>query len=170
MNFKSLFSGKKDNIYGIEKGDTSISKQAYDMLLKAEGHMKELKAIILTDNIILKDAKLAELENSLLLMKSKVETLRMDVKRIMDIEVQNRDIITIHDDQYLEDKYNRLGQMSEALEDLTELLRQRPTSPDLRREFMGFIYGKMNVLADSMNNIITDDKNLEQMYSKLAAM
>lgn len=167
MGLSDLFRKPKSSIYSIERRDIEINKDVFALMNKAEANLKELRDAVREGNLSWKDAKLAELENNFLLLKSKVETLRGDLKMIIDLEVQNKDYVTIHDDAYLEDKYNRLSTMNDVLDELVDLLGARPGLSELRKELIDYIYGKINLLIDAINNIINDDRHLESVYSKL---
>ncbi len=165
--FSAFRKEKGPRIFNIEKKDIDLNKEVFSLMLRVEENLKDLKDSLREGNVIVKDAKLAELENNFLMLKSKVDTLLSDVKLIMDIEVQNKDYITIHDDEYLEDKYNRLNQMSDILEELADLARSKPALDALRNDLINYIYGRVNILVDDVNNIINDDRHLEGLYSKI---
>ncbi len=165
--FSFVGKSKGSRIYSIEKKDVALNKEIFSLMLRVEDNLKELKDAVRDKNVIIKDAKLAELENSFLLLKSKVDSLLSDVKMIMDIEVQNKDYISIHDDAYLEDKYNRLNQMGDVLDELVDLMREKPASDALKGDLLAYIFGRVNILVDAVNNIINDDRYLEGLYSKI---
>jgi hypothetical protein len=168
MRIKELFGGNRNTIYGVELRDIDLSKEIFGLMLKVEGNLNGLKEALRKENPLFKNAKIAELENNFLMLKSKVEALRTDVKMIMDIEVQNKDYIMINDEGYLEDKYERLTLMSSVLDELIDLMIAKPSAIELRRDLIEYVYGKVNILVDAVNNIINDDKHLESTYSKLS--
>ena len=157
------------SLHHKEMKDVEISKQMFNLIIKIEEIMKNLKEALDKGDLLNKSAKVAELENTLMLMKSKADGLRTDVRSIMDLEVQNKDYITIHDDIFLQDKYERLGIIGDVLEELVDLLKENPTAPEFKKEFLSFIYNKLNDIIFNVNNIINDDKHLESTYSKLEA-
>jgi len=139
------------------------------MIVKTEKILDELKKYLLESNMSYKEAKLAELENALLNMKAKVDALRLDVHRILDIELKHKDFILLNDDFYLKDKLARIDTMSHVLEELLDLIAERPAINELK-EMLNYIYGRMNSLVDSINNISSDDKRLEEVYSRLRSI
>jgi hypothetical protein len=88
------------------------------------------------------------------------------MKSIVDIETQNKDFISFNDDYYIRDKLNRLELISDALDELLELTNEKPAANELKG-LTEFIYGKINVLVDAVNNIISDDTHLQGVYSKI---
>lgn len=168
MRLKEFFSGaRKPEIYELELNDIVVSKEMSRIMVRVEEKLQELKDLLSKSDVVVKDAALSELENSFLKLKSKVDGVLADVKRILDIEVQNKDYLTIHDDGYLEDKYKRLELLSDVLEDLLQLISQKPSVDELRESLLKFMYERVNIMVDSVNNVINDDKHLESTYAKL---
>jgi hypothetical protein len=162
---KELF--KKDpELYSIQRNSIVVNKELFGLIVKTEKILDELKIYLVKDSVSLKEAKLAEFENSLLNMKSKVDALRLDVQRILDIELEHKDYILLNDDFYLKDKLYRVETMTQILEELLDLVSSKPALNELK-EMMNYIYGRMNTLVDSVNNITSDDKRLENVYSRL---
>ncbi|MCC7574338.1 hypothetical protein KO361_02000 [Candidatus Woesearchaeota archaeon] len=162
---KELFK-KESELYSIEKNSVLINKEVFSLIVKTEKILDELKNYLDSGKVSFKDAKLAEFENSLINMKSKIDSLRLDVQRILEIELKNKDYILLNDDFYLKDKFSRIDTMSQIIDELLDLINERPAVSELK-EMTSYLYSKMNSLADSVNNIITDDKYLEDVYSRL---
>lgn len=169
MDILNLFR-KRSKIYAIELDDIKLNREIFNLVLKAENHLNELSKVINNDDVSSKDAKLSELENSFLHIKSKVDSLRADIDRILSLEIKNKDYITIHDDGYLDDKGMRLRTMSEALEDMIDLINNRPSIQDLKRSLLNEIYARVNFLIDNLNVIIQDDRYLQGTYEKLESV
>ncbi len=165
---KSLFN-KEPELYSIEKNSIKVNKDLFDLIVKSEKILDELKRYLSEDKVSYKEAKLAEFENALLNIKSKIDSLRIDVQRIFNIELKNKDYVLLNDDFYLKDKMSRIETMSQIIDELLDMLSERPAISDLKG-MMSYIYGKMNSLVDSVNNISGDDKRLEEVYSKLREM
>ena len=166
MRFLKELFNKDPEIYSIEKNSIQINKELFDLIVKAEKVMDELKTYLAEDKVSFKDAKLAELENNLLNMKSKVDSLRIDVQRILNIEMKHKDYVLLNDDFYLKDKLARVETMGQVLDELLDLISERPAINELK-EVVGYMYGRINSLVDSVNNITSDDKRLEEVYSRL---
>jgi len=164
--FYSLFQ-RKSKIYAIELDDLKINKAMFNLIGEVEDNIKELSRVIRQDNIGSKDAKLSELENNFMRLKGKVDSLREDVERIISLEIQNKDYITIHDDGYLADKAGRLESMSLELDELIDLIMTRPSMSDLKAHLLNDIYARVNNIIAFVNNVINDDKHLQESYSKL---
>lgn len=169
MDILKLFK-KRSRLYAIELDDEKINKEIFSIITKVERHLSDLSGVITEKDVDLKNATLYELENNFLSMKSKIDSLRSDIERILSIEIENKEYLTIHDDGYLEDKRERLKRMSEALEDLVDLIMTRPALNDLRSGLMNEIYARTNFLVENLNNVIEDDKNLLLAYEKLEAL
>lgn len=163
--FRELFS-KEPELYAIEKRSVQTNKALFDLIVKSEKVLNELKNYLGEDKISLKEAQLAEFENVLINIKSKVDSLRIDVQRILNIEMKHKDFILLNDDFYLKDKLSRIDTMSQVIDELLDLVGERPSSSDLK-EMMSYIYGRINTLVDSVNNVSSDDKYLEEVYSRL---
>ena len=161
-----LFKIKKPHLLTLEEQSIKLNKDVFDLLVKCEKNLDELKQAVNSNNPYTKDAKLAELENKFLNLRTKIDAIRNDMKSIMDIETQNKDFIGINDDLYFTDKMNRLDSISAALDELVELTGEKPAANELKG-MSDFIYGKINVVVDAVNNIINDDKQLENTYSKI---
>ena len=163
--FKNLFE-KKPKLHALQVSSMEVNKSLFELIVKTEKILDELKAFLDDGNVSLKEAKLAEFENALLNMKSKVDSLHLDVQRILDIELEHKDYILLNDDFYLKDKLFRVETMTQVLEELLDLVNSKPALNELK-EMMNYIYGRMNTLVDSVNNITSDDKRLENVYSRL---
>ena len=166
MKFLKELFRKDPELYSIQRNSIVVNKELFNLIVKTEKILDELKIYLVKDSVSLKEAKLAEFENSLLNMKSKVDALRLDVQRILDIELEHKDYILLNDDFYLKDKLYRVETMTQVLEELLDLISSKPALNELK-EMMNYIYGRMNTLVDSVNNISSDDKRLEQVYSRL---
>lgn len=166
MNFLKEMFNKEPNLYLIEKNSILVNKEIFSMIVKSEKVLDELKGYLASDNISFKDAKLAEFENYLLNIKSKVDALKLDVQHILDIELKHKDYILLNDDFHLKDKLSRINTMTQVLEELLDLISEKPAVNELK-EMLVYIYGRINILVDSVNNISSDDKRLEEVYSRL---
>ncbi|MFA6073704.1 MAG: hypothetical protein WC758_06315 [Candidatus Woesearchaeota archaeon] len=166
MSLFAIFTRHKPVMLKFEEQTIQLNKEIFDLLLKCETDLDELKKHIASNNSSMKDAKIAELENKFLNMHSKVDGIIIDMNRIIALETQNRDFITINDDTHIYDKMKRLTLISSTLDELLELTHEKPAASELEG-MIPFIYGRITLLIDAVNNIINDDKNLEGTYSKL---
>ncbi|MGV8169345.1 MAG: hypothetical protein ACP5N3_04785 [Candidatus Nanoarchaeia archaeon] len=162
----ALFRSHKPKMLEAEDKSISLSKDVFNLLLKCETDLSELKSFVNSDKLSMKDAKLAEMENNFLNMRVKIDAIRSEMKIVIDLETQNRDFVGFNDDAYLKDKLNRLDIISSALEELLEIIAEKPAAADMKGLVDKF-YEKINLLVDAVNNIINDDKQLENTYSKL---
>lgn len=163
----NFFKKKKPEIYEIELADLRINEQITKLIVDAESKLSQLNDIIKKGDVSNKDYELSELENSFQNLKSKIDALKTDLQRILDIELINKDYVTIHDEGFLEDKFQRLNIISDALDDLIGLMTSKPPLSELRESLLANIYDKINTIITSVRNIINDDKHLEEIYVNL---
>ncbi len=170
MIFENLFKSKKrmPRIYEIEKKDSKINKQMFDLILEVENVLNDLKDAVESDKTSAKHAKVAELENVLLRLSSKVEAVREDVNTIMSIKTQNSDFIALNDEEYLRDKLENIDRISKALDELVDLVSHRPSSEELKRYVVDYLSSRISMVVDALNKIVKDDKQLNFVYSRLA--
>jgi hypothetical protein len=150
-----------------EEHSIQLNKSIFNLLLKCEKDLGELKTAMTSGSASTKAAKLAELENSFLNIRTKIDSIKTDMNLIVNLETQNRDFIGFNDDRYIADKLSRLESISQALEELLDLASEKPAANELKSGMLEFIYGKINIIVDGVNNIINDDKQLEGTYSKI---
>lgn len=160
------FFEKQPKIYEIEERDIAINKEIFSLITLIEENLTLLKESIDKGNIGYKDVKLAELENNFLMLKSKIEGIRTDINEIMNIEVAQKEFITINDDVHLQDKLNRLELISDALEELIQIMTERPAFEELKG-LNDTIYSKINIIIDAINYVINDDRYLENAYARI---
>ena len=162
-----LFGKKKSFIYGLEEKDIAISREIMDLLSRVQSNLNELRTFIDANDITSINASLSELRNKFILLKSKAEAILVDVQSIMNKEIQLKNSILLNDEEYLQDKYQNLNSMVQELDSLIEIIGARPSTEELRNEYMGFMFGKLNSIIDSANKIINDDRELEHVYASI---
>jgi hypothetical protein len=163
---QTFFGKSKPMMVLSEEDAVKLNKNIFDLLVRCETDLAELRTSISSNNASLKEAKLAEIENKFLNIRAKIDAIRNDMKNIIDIETQNKDFILFNDDNFIQDKMKRLDIISTTLDELLELTGEKPAASELRG-MVDYIYGKINILIDAVNNIISDDKHLDSTYSKL---
>jgi hypothetical protein len=166
MKLKDLFKKWKPVMLQSEEDSIKLNKDIFDLLLKCEQDLTQLKTYLNSEKTSMKEAKIADIENNFLNMRVKIDAIRNDMKSIIDVEIQNKDFISFNDDFFIKDKMNRLETISNALDELLELTSEKPAANELKG-MADFIYSKINILVDAVNNIISDDKHLEGTYSKI---
>jgi hypothetical protein len=166
MSLLSIFRRPKSRMLQAEENTISMNKDVFDLLLRCDKHNNELREEINSEKPYLKDAKLAELENDFLNIRSKIDAMQNEMRLIIDIETQNKDFIGFNDDTFIQDKLKNLEAISAALEEVLELVAETPSLNDLKG-VVDFIHEKINFLLNAVNSIINDDRNLEVTYSKI---
>lgn len=165
--FESLFKKKRSRLYSIQLNDIEISKEISRLISKVGLDIDSLRSILASDNMTAKFAKMAELESSFRLIKIKLEAIDKDLREIRSIEVQNKDFVYLNDEDYLKDKLFNVSRMIEVLDRLLDLVSERPSSSDLRSEYLEYIRSNMGVIEESFNSVVSDDKQLVNVYSKI---
>ncbi len=170
MIFEGLFRSRKKGprILELELKDSQLTKKIFDLIVDIEAVLSDLKKAVEIDNDTAKYAKLAELENVLLRLSSKVEAIREDANLIMSIKTQNSDFIALNDDEYLRDKLENLDRISKSLDELIDLVSHRPSFEELKRYVIDYVSSRISLVIDALNNIIKDDKQLIFVYSRIS--
>lgn len=168
-NFIRVFKGKS-NLSLIHDKSRALNKELFSRITKIEEHLDELTSIINSQNLTAKYAKLAELENDFILMKSKIDGIKMEMQEIIELQRRHRYTVIIDDQEYLDDKSKNLEEINYYLEELIQLVGQRPSNEDLRNEFLKFLSKRVNIIVNDINNIITDDRQLDSIYSDLTKL
>ena len=165
----SIFSiGKSSRIYELEEQDIKLLAAARNIVSRIEYDVGVLKNVLARDgDMTAKDSAVAELNNKFMLLRSKIEMIRVHIKEIISMEVQNKDFVLLNDEDYLRDKSDNLNNISYYLEQLIDLLSSKPTSDELKSEFVEYINNKISYVVEGLNNVINDDKHLESIYARI---
>jgi hypothetical protein len=166
MGLQALFRKQKPVMMQSEEDAIKLNKDIFNLILYCEHDLAELKKFLSSEQTAMGAAMLADLENKFLSIRTKIDAIKNDMKSIVDLEIQNKDYILFNDDEYIKDKLARLDTLSATLDELLELTSEKPVANELKG-MVDFIYGKINILIDAVNNIISDDKHLDGTYSKL---
>lgn len=169
MDLLSIFHKKEPILIQIEHSDLKINEQIEKLVNQTSKKLFELNEIVKKSDITDLSSKLAEFENIFTRIKGKVDSLLVDVETITGIESQNRNFILLNDGAYLMDKKEKLQEMSAALEELIELMIQHPGIWELKHDLLGFIYGKLSVIKDSIMSIKNDDEHMLSIYKQIEA-
>ncbi len=164
--FDNLFR-RGSRLYALQLNDMEIMKDLEKLTNKLKSDINVLQQVLVSDNMTEKFAKLAEMESSFRIMKIKIDAIAKDLSDIRNIEMQNRDFIYLNDDDSLRDKIENINNISNILDRLLELVREKPSSQELRSEYLAYIRANVNAIEESLNSVISDDKQLESVYSKI---
>ncbi|MCF7865978.1 hypothetical protein K9L67_05725 [Candidatus Woesearchaeota archaeon] len=169
MGIFSFLQKKESKILHIEHSDIAINKQIFDLIAKLESQLTNVSNALKKSDVSEVSARLAELENVFIRIKTKVDSLIVDVETIMGIESQNRDFIMLNDGDYISDKLERLKTMSSVLDELVELISHHPGMSELKSDLLSYMYSRLNVLIDSINSVASDDSHMEFVYGHLSS-
>jgi len=157
---------KKNNILSIEIKDKSINNQICKLILGAEKKILELKGILEEGKPGDKDEDLEELKKTFLKLHRELELVAGDILDIANEEAQKKDFIKLNDGGFLNDKNTQIWKMKKNLNELIGMLEDRPTNQELKRDLLKDMVTDINAIIEGMNNIISDDKELEKIYKK----
>lgn len=163
----ALFGRSRKSIKLVHKTDEELLEEVFSLLESLRTLVKNLNKVLVGTSVIQKDARLSEMENKLLLLKTKIDNIRDDISWIVDKEMQKKDYFTVQDEAYLEDKHGRLNSVSANLEELVELVNARPSFSELKFDLMNRIYALMNAIIDDVNAVSEDDDKLEEIYANI---
>lgn len=161
------FWKKEPQIVQLEAHDKKLVKEMLGLVYRLESHLKDLNKIVSAQDTRGLYAKFAELENVFLLMRSKADTIKIDIREIRDIEITHRNYIAFNDADTLQDKSDNLETIMQILDELIQLVSERPTLESIKNEYLYFMSMKTNEIIDSLNKIVSDDRQLMEIYSKI---
>jgi len=169
FGIKNIFEKPKAKLYYIEIDDDKIDKELAEVIIQVQSKTKEFQSHFNDSNstFLTKDGWISDIRILLMGFTSKLETLKKDLKKIIDLEMKNKDYLIIKDDDFLMDKKNQLELMTSKLENFIDILDQKPSTSDLKTELLNLIIKEINSLNDSIQKIILDDTRLRFIYKKL---
>ncbi|MBU0756622.1 MAG: hypothetical protein KKF44_01025, partial [Nanoarchaeota archaeon] len=129
--------------------------------------ISDLELSLKKNDFAQKDEDLNNLAAKLQDILEKITVLKEDVATIRLTELQQKNYVKVHDEQYLLDKLEQLSKMQQSLNDLIEILQEHPSDQELEKELLDQIYERMNTLIDSFNGMKTDDDHLKEIYEKV---
>ena len=157
---------KKSRVYSIEIQDKNINKELCKLIIQIE------KDIINLKNILDKGApgdKLTDLEELLKAFyraHKDLELVSVDIINIENEEAQEKGYVQLNDQGFLRDKYVQVRRMKKILNELIEMLEDRPTDREFEEDLLSRMIQDTNSIIESMNSIIKDDQELENIYKK----
>jgi len=157
---------RKSKMYNIEIHDKNINKDLCRLIIRIE------KGIISLKNILEKGApgdansEIEDLLNSFYKAHTGLERVSVDLAKIENAEAQEKGYVQLNDGGFLRDKYAQIRRMKKILNELIDMLEDRPTEKEFETDLLNRMVQDVNVIIDSMNSIIQDDKKLETIYNK----
>ena len=157
---------KKNRLLTIEIKDKNIDKEICKLILKAEKTLLELKGILEEGKPGDRDSDLEDLSKTFLKLHREVEMVSSHIINIENEEAQEHDFIKLNDGGYLNDKKQQIRKMKRNLNELIDLLEDRPTDQEFEDDLLKSMIERTNNIIEAMNGIIQDDKRLEQVYKQ----
>lgn len=158
---------KKNKILSIQINDEKINQDVVSLIQQVMKTVDDLKKTLADETQGDKDKELDRLEKIFLEIHKDVEILIEDVTRIRSIELQRKEYITLNDNQFLKDKLKQLYNTRQDVEKLVDMFEVHPTAKEIKRDLLDTMIIELNKIVDSMNQIIADDKSLENIYKKI---
>lgn len=158
---------KKGRLLTIEINDERIDTHIAHVIKDCEQLISDLELSLKKNDFAQKDEDLNNLAAKLQDILEKITVLKEDVATIRLTELQQKNYVKVHDEQYLLDKLEQLSKMQQSLNDLIEILQEHPSDQELEKELLDQIYERMNTLIDSFNGMKTDDDHLKEIYEKV---
>lgn len=157
---------KKNRMLTIEIKDRAINKDVCKLIISMEKSIINLKNILEKGAPGDKEAELKDLLTKFYKAHRDLEQVSLDISGIENIEAQERGYVTLKDQGFLRDKYMQVRKTRKILNELIEMLEDRPTDQELERDLLNRMISDVNSIIESVNGIIEDDKGLEQIYKK----
>lgn len=167
----SLFSVKQDSaskIHVIEINDEKIDNEIVSFICELEKELNKFKSFLQSSpDSTRKDEELMKIREMLTMIHQKVNQLKVDVEKIFNLELVQKQYIIIKDEQYLKDKQYQISELLKHLESVLSALDAKPNMSDLRNDLIHGIIQDINRSVDCLNKIIADDQKLELIYRGL---
>lgn len=158
---------KKPRIYYIEINDAEINKELSRVIGQVQNQIKYFNTHLESFSIDTKEDSLDKMHNLLIIAKNKLKDIEIDVDKIINIELQNNNYFSIKDESFLKDKKQQIVNIAERIDEFFNIINQRPSSSDFRKELIDELTHKLNQISLSMDKMIADDYNLKVIYKKI---
>lgn len=147
-----------------------LRKAIYDLLLRIEKDLQNLKEAVQDRNVIEKNARVSELENKFILLQGKADSVMDTLRLITRIENKLDDVVSINDTEQLTDKIDRVEAIRKISRYLQSALSQNPSIDELNKQTLNELYQQTNKLIVHVNAITADDEYLLKKYQRLRGM
>lgn len=162
----SIFE-KKPKIYHIEIKDENINKALAKLIKELEKLIDSVKKAVTDKNIDAKQEFTQEMEQLLDRLKLKIKDLQTDIQRIKNIELQEKDYISVHDNNFLSDKEHQIQGLLEYIDEFKELIESNPSIRELEDESLLTMKEELENISSALKSIIYDDESLNEIYKKI---
>jgi hypothetical protein len=164
---KNTFSKPKNKLYYIEIDDDKIDIKLSKIISQTQKKINEFKSHINENTLTIKEEWLSEIHKLMLEIRTDVKQLQIDVDRIINIELENKDFLIIKDDDYLVDKKTQLEKVYLEIEEFIIIVDQKPSAQALQSELLEQLIKQIININLCIQQIINDDHQLQNIYEKL---
>ncbi len=164
-----LFGSKKRvRLYHIEIDDEGIDEEISEIILKTQQNISKFKQHIDHSTFMLSDEALSNLKRLMIKTKDKVIHLRNDINTITNLKLENQQYFIIKDNSFFSDKKDELEKISELVYKFIEIIEQHPSTTELRDDLINNLINDLLQMQQSIEQILTDDKQLREIYKRIS--
>jgi hypothetical protein len=161
---------KKSKVYSIQINDEKINKEICNLIMHLKQNISEFMNLLEGRFLGDKDEKVDEILKIFSRLAEDIKTLMLDVQQIQNIELQKKEFIRIQDEQFVIDKVNQLTKIKEIIQQLMDMLHQRPTDKEFKEELLKVMIQDVNDIIEAINKILIDDDELSKVYKGIDNM
>lgn len=161
---------RKPKIFAIEINDELINRDIGTLFYQTINTINDLIKTLQDKDLPGKEENAKSLMNIFMNLKVKTSKLQQDLQRIINIELDKNNYVTIRDDKFIADKLMQLQVMQEHLDTLLEILRENPTDEDFRKGLLNTMLQHLQSFFNAVDIMRRDDKELSKIYRALAEM
>ncbi|MBN1376712.1 hypothetical protein JW949_00060 [Candidatus Woesearchaeota archaeon] len=155
-------------LYLIEEKDEVIEEKLFGIIKEFTDVLEKFRQSIYESKINEKEFEINYLKKIIYSVKRKIKILERDIKEILNIENLEKEFITVKDYIFIKDKIDQLNRIKENLNIIEGILQEDPPADEFRNELLEAMENDINIISDSMEQIMHDDSNLEKIYSKIS--
>jgi hypothetical protein len=155
-------------LYVIEEKDEVIEEKLFGIIKEFTDVLEKFRQSIYESKINEKEFEINYLKKIIYSVKRKIKVLERDIKEILNIENLEKEFITVKDYIFIKDKIDQLNRIKENLNIIEGILQEDPPADEFRNELLEAMENDINIISDSMEQIMHDDNNLEKIYSKIS--
>ena len=163
----SLFNDKS-KIFSIQINSKKINEELCSLILDVEKNLSEFSKLIIKRDYPSIKHEVQSLYKIFVTLKQKTEILLEDVKRIVNIELAEKEFIILNDDQFIKDKVEQINSIKENLHTLMLMIEERPSRDAYENDLLAHMQEKITEISRSTSQMVKDDRMLEEIYSSLS--
>ncbi|MFH1506704.1 MAG: hypothetical protein ABIE94_07025 [archaeon] len=158
----------KPRIYSIEINDKKINEQIGRVLAALERHLRDFKRIIEKNELVEKHEEAEELLEAFMLLRETSDALMVDVEKIQNIEMQEKQFLVLNDQLFLEDKRKQLETIRDNIDAAITIIKDRPSVKEYKQELLEVILQQVEEIKQALHQVRDDDEKLNEIYSSIS--